>query len=67
MNEFEAQLKVTQLIKDVLTSLSEAPLSQEEQDSMGDVADMVVEALGLTVVSVEGSTATLTVDLSDPE
>jgi hypothetical protein len=65
MNEFEAQLKITEVIKQTLIGLYEG-LSPEGEDMMGDAADIIVEALGLEVQSVAGAVASLTVDLSDP-
>jgi hypothetical protein len=67
VNEYEAQLKVAGLVRDVLVSLSETDLSPDEVETMGDVADMIIEALDLKVTGIEGTLATCTLDLSDPE
>lgn len=54
MNEFEARLEVMNRMRDVLVSLSEADPTPEEIDAMGDVAEILVEAIGLEVVGTDG-------------
>lgn len=56
MNEYEARLAIQTVIRDVLLDLSEEPLSPDETELMGDVADMILEALELEVVGVNDPT-----------
>ena len=54
MNEFEARLEVINRMRDVLVSLSEVDPTPEEVDAMGDVAEILAEAIGLEVVGTDG-------------
>jgi RNA-binding protein YhbY len=63
MNESDARLKVLEKITAVLIDLvaEEADITDEDREAMESITDEIAEDLDLTVVSVDGSTVTLTV------
>lgn len=72
MNEHEARLGIVTRIAEVLLDLAQDGLEEgddldEMRDAMSDAAELVMEALGVEVVSVEGSTALIRVSNIDPD
>lgn len=60
MNEHEARLAISTRIADVLFDLAQDGMEPDDdvdemRDALSDAADLIMEALGLEIVSVEGS------------
>lgn len=66
MNENDARLKVLEKITAVLIDLvsEEQDMTEEDREAMESIADEIAEDLDLSVVSVDGSTVTLTVKVA---
>lgn len=56
MNEHEARLKLVWRIRDVLLDLADDGTEDinELQDAMADTAEILLDALGLEIVGIEG-------------
>lgn len=72
MNQFEARLKIHSAIRDALVSLGADEGSTEEEilsleDECSEIADILLEEIGLDVVSVEGEIIHATIALYEPE
>ena len=66
MNVHEAHIKVNNVIRDTILAYYDGPIDDDTLEAYGDIAETIVEALGLTVDSVdETNTATVTLDLND--
>lgn len=62
MDKNDVRLRAIRRVADVLIGLYEAP-TEDDRDSVLDVGEMIVDALGLAVVSIDGTTALVTLDL----
>lgn len=67
MNEHEARLFILHQIRDVLTDLAAetSEVTQDDLDSFTDVAEIMMEALGIDIVKVEGDKIHTTMTVLD--
>jgi len=72
INEHEARIIIGDMIMDILADLAVdgEEVTEEEllqiEESMGDVADVILEVLSLKIVAVDGTTVTAEIDISNP-
>ena len=71
INEHEARIIIGNMIMDILADLAVdgEDVTEEEllqiEESMGDVADVILEVLSLKILTVDGTTVTAEMDISN--
>ena len=71
INEHEARIIIGNMIMDILADLAVdgEDVTEEEvlqiEESMGDVADVILEVLSLKSLTVDGTTVTAEMDISN--
>lgn len=68
MNEYDVRLRVVREIRDLLVALAvEDEVGEAEvleiEESMTDAADLLLEAIGFEVVSIDGAVVTARINL----
>ena len=53
MNEFEMNVEIVNRIRDTMLEYYEDTIDENVLEAYGDIAETIVEALGLTIVSVD--------------
>lgn len=72
MNEHEARMAIASRISEVLLDLAQDGLEEsddieEMRDAMDDAAELVMEALGIEVVSISGPQVSVRMTVPDPD